>query len=64
MTTMLSMMVLVLANGTESKTLMLSSHCRLDLLWAQSLGARSFRTKAGVEILEFQCRPFRMEAQS
>lgn len=64
MISVLSLMVLILADGSEDRTLMTSHRCRLDLLWVQSMGPTTFRTRDGVEIVEFQCRPFRMEAQS
>lgn len=66
MTSVLSLMVLILADGTEDRHLMTSHRCRMDILAIREVVARHPgvppRNTAGVLILEFQCRPFRMEA--
>lgn len=66
MTSVLSLMVLILADGREDRTLMTSHRCRLDLLAIREVMVRHphapARNTAGVLIVEFQCRPWKMEA--
>jgi len=68
MTSVLSLMVLILSDGTEDRHLMTSHRCRMDLLAIREVLDRHpgvpARNTAGVPILEFQCRPYRLEAQS
>lgn len=66
MTSVLSLLVLILSDGTEDRTMMTSHRCRLDILAIREVLHRhphaTPRTAAGVPILEFQCRPYRLEA--
>lgn len=68
MTSVLSLMVLILIDGTEDRHLMTSHHCRRQILAVREVIIRHpnvpARTTSGVEIVEFQCRPWKMEAQS
>lgn len=61
-------MVLILIDGREDRTLMTSHRCRMDLIAISQIIVRHpgvpARNAAGVEIVEFQCRPWKMEAQS
>jgi hypothetical protein len=67
MTSILSLMVLLLANGTEDRTLMQSHVCRMDAITLRRIQSElppgsSMVTTGGVRIVGFQCRPWKMEA--
>lgn len=66
MTSVLSLMVLILSDGTEERALMKSAHCRADFLALKTIadsGVTIFNTRRNV-VVGFECRPWKMEAQS
>jgi len=66
MTTVLSLMVLILSDGTEERALMKTAHCRADFMSLKTIadaGVTIFNTRRHV-VVGFECRPWKMEAQS
>lgn len=69
MTTVLSLMVLILSDGSEDRHLMRSHQCLQDWASLREImrnippGSKMV-TEAGAVIVAFKCRPWKMEAQS
>jgi len=64
MTTILALLIIVTADGSEHAHLMLAHQCRQDVLlikaMADDLATDSYLDVDGEKIISMECRPFRM----
>lgn len=67
MTTILSLLIITTANGSEHAHLMLSTHCRQDVALIKAMAEQiaptaSYLDVDGNKITSLECRPWRMGA--
>ena len=67
-TSILALLIITTASGSEHAHLMLSHHCRQDVAviraMAEELPAPAYLDKEGERIISLECRPYRMGAVS
>lgn len=68
MTSILAMLIITTASGSEHAFLMLSHHCRQDVAviraMAEEIPAPAYLDKEGERIISLECRPYRIGAIS